>query len=99
MTRWVVTFRDQPEMLKIRSDKARRDAHVSYAKAHPELLIGGGLKPDIEADFCGALWVVEAGNRHEVENLIAADPFYVAQYRKYEIFTWGKILEDQTVTL
>jgi|GEM_PF-7042601 hypothetical protein len=51
MVRWVVLFEDKPVMLKIRADKKRRDAHIIYAKAHRELLIGGGLKPDIAADF------------------------------------------------
>lgn len=99
MTRWVVIFKDQPEMLEIRSDKSKRDAHVAYVRAHPELRIGGGLKPDPNADFCGALWVVEAESKEEIISLIEADPFYVSDYRTFEIFTWGKILEDQTVTL
>jgi hypothetical protein len=41
-------------MLAVRADRTRRDAHVAYAKAHPQLLIGGGLKPDPDAAFCGA---------------------------------------------
>ncbi len=99
MTRWVVIFRDMPQMLDIRAKKELRDAHVAYAKAHPELLIGGGLKPETDADFCGALWVVEAENKQEVEKLVFDDPFYFAEYRTFEIFTWGKLLEDQTARL
>jgi len=86
-------------MLSIRADQTRRDAHVAYARAHPKLLIGGGLKPDLDQGFCGALWVVEAKSREDVETLILNDPFYVPDFRSYEIFTWGKILEDQTATL
>lgn len=99
MVRWAVIFKDTPEMLKVRADKARRDAHVAYAKAHPELLIGGGLKPEEDAQFCGALWIVEAESRSEVEALVRADPFFEEQFRTFEIFTWGKILEDASVTL
>lgn len=99
MTRWVVIFRDTPEMLDIRARQDLRDAHVAYAKDHPELLIGGGLKPELEADFCGALWVIEAHEKSEVVELISNDPFYFPEYRSYEIFTWGKLLEDQTATL
>ncbi|MGB7287949.1 MAG: YciI family protein [Salaquimonas sp.] len=99
MTRWVVIFEDKPEMLEIRADKKRRDAHIAYAKAHRELLIGGGLKPDIAADFCGALWIVEANTKTAIEQLIRKDPFYIEAYRSYKIFTWGKILEDEIVTL
>lgn len=97
--RWVVIFKDTPEMLGIRARKDLRDAHVAYAKAHPELIIGGGLKPEHDKPFCGALWVVEAGTKTEVEALIADDPFYFPEYRTYEIFTWGKLLEDQKAIL
>ncbi|WP_432447815.1 YciI family protein [Aliiroseovarius marinus] len=97
--RWVVIFKDKPEMNEIRANKAKRDAHVSYVRAHPELLIGGGLKPGPDDAFCGALWVVEAPARIEVERLIENDPFYVPHLRSYQIYTWGKILEDQTATL
>ncbi|WP_371169041.1 YciI family protein [Aliiroseovarius sp. 2305UL8-7] len=99
MTRWVAIFEDQPEMLNIRSDQARRDAHVAYVTAHPEILIGGGLKPGPDGAFCGALWVIETETRAQVERLIKDDPFYMPAYRTYEIYTWGKILEDRVTTL
>ncbi|MCI5096594.1 MAG: YciI family protein [Rhodobacteraceae bacterium] len=99
MTRWAVLFRDTPQMMQIRADKALRDAHVDYVERHPELLIGGGLKPDPEQEFCGALWVVEAEDQTEVEHLIHCDPFYIPAHRSYEIFAWGKILEDRTAVL
>ena len=99
MQRWVVIFKDSNQMLEIRADKALRDRHVSYAKQHPELLIGGGLKPSPNENFCGALWIVESETRLEVEELVLADPFYIAEHRTFEIFSWGKILEDKSVTL
>ncbi|MCK0142506.1 YciI family protein [Aliiroseovarius sp. F20344] len=99
MQRWAVIFTDKPEMNNIRADRKTRDAHVAYAMAHPELVIGGGLKPSPEADFCGALWIVDADTRDAVEALIKEDPFFVPAYRNYQIFTWGKILEDQSAIL
>ncbi len=99
MQRWAVIFKDTEEMLGIRADKKLRDAHVAYARANRGLLIGGGLKPDPEGDFCGAMWIVEAATRADVEELIKADPFFFPEFRSFEIYTWGKILEDQTVTL
>ena len=99
MTRWAVIFKDEPGMMDIRADRARRDTHVAYAVAHPELLIGGGLKPEPQGDFCGALWVVEAPDRAAVEALVRADPFYEPDLRSFEIFTWGKILEDRQALL
>ncbi len=97
--RWAVIFKDAPEMLGVRACGELRNAHVAYAKAHPELLIGGGLKPEADQAFCGALWIVELETRDQVENLVANDPFYFPEYRTFEIFTWGKLLEDQTATL
>ncbi len=99
MTRWVVIFRDAPQMLEVRKKKELRDAHVTYARDHPELLIGGGLKPETDEDFCGALWVVEAENKKQVEHLVANDPYYFPEHRTFEVFTWGKLLEDQTAVL
>jgi uncharacterized protein YciI len=97
--RWVVIFRDTEDMLQIRARRDLRDAHVAFAKAHPELLIGGGLKPDADEDFCGALWVVEADRKADVIALIEKDPFFMPAYRSFEIYTWGKLLEDQTAIL
>lgn len=99
MQRWVVIFQDSSQMLEVRANKSLRDRHVAYAKNHPELLIGGGLKPAPDEDFCGAMWIVELETRSEVEALVLADPFYIAEHRTFEIFTWGKILEDIQVTL
>jgi uncharacterized protein YciI len=99
MQRWAVIFEDTPEMLNIRAQQHLRDAHVAYVKDHPELLIGGGLKPDSDADFCGALWVVETNDKSTVEDLVLNDPFYHAEFRTYKIFTWGKILEAQVAIL
>jgi uncharacterized protein YciI len=99
MTRWVVIFEDTSEMQDIRAQKPLRDAHVAYVKDHPELVIGGGLKPDPLSDFCGAMWVVETREKSDVENLVANDPFYYPEFRTYKIYTWGKILEDQTAVL
>ncbi|GAA6207900.1 hypothetical protein NBRC116601_11930 [Cognatishimia sp. WU-CL00825] len=99
MPRWAVIFTDSADMLDIRADQAKRDAHVAYVRAHPELLIGGGLKPDVNQDFSGALWIVNAAEKADVIKLINQDPFYVPAYRSFEVFTWGKILEDKSVTL
>ena len=99
MTRWVVIFKDNSKMLDVRARKDLRDAHVAYAKDHPELLIGGGLKQETDQPFCGALWVVEAATKMEVEELVENDPFYFPEYRSFEVFTWGKLLEGQTATL
>jgi len=86
-------------MLAVRAERELRDADVGFAKAHPELRNGGGLKPDPYSAFCGAMWIVEVSDKEAVEQLILADPFYVPDHRTCEVFTWSKILEDQRAVL
>ncbi|MFV1442001.1 MULTISPECIES: YciI family protein [unclassified Phaeobacter] len=91
MTHWTVTFQDAPEMARIRADRPRRDAHIAFVRAHPELQIGGALAMRPEQDFPGAIWNVEAASRDEVERLILRDPYYVASLRRYQITRWGRL--------
>ncbi|MGR3614691.1 MAG: hypothetical protein ACU0BB_01440 [Paracoccaceae bacterium] len=85
MRRWLVTFTDAPEMVRIRADKSRRAAHIAYVHAHPELDIGGDLAMSPKQDFPGAIWTIQAGNREEVRRLISADPYYIPSLRQFRI--------------
>ncbi|WP_264213248.1 YciI family protein [Leisingera thetidis] len=89
MARWTVTFTDQPEMDRVRGDKARREAHIAFVRSRPELQIGGALAMRPMQDFPGAIWNVEAETRQDVERLILQDPYYVAALRRYTITEWG----------
>ncbi len=89
MARWTVTFTDKPEMDRVRGDRKRREAHIAYVRAHPELQIGGALAMRPMQDFPGAIWNVEAETRQDVERLILQDPYYVASLRRYTITEWG----------
>lgn len=89
MTYWTVTFHDAPEMVRIRGDKARRNAHIAYVRAHSELQIGGSFAMRPMQDFPGAIWTVQAENRADVERLIIRDPYYVASLRRYTITDWS----------
>ena len=48
MASWTVTFQDAPEMVRIRANKARRQAHIRFVQAHPQLRIGGELAIDTD---------------------------------------------------
>lgn len=85
MTRWTVTFQDSPEMSKIRGDRLRRNAHIAFVRAHPELDIGGPMAMQPMQDFPGAVWTVEAAERADVERLILQDPYFVRSLRRYAI--------------
>lgn len=96
--RWVAIFKDQPQMMEHRAKYVTE--HVAYIKEHQsEILIGGGLKNDSDEGFVGALWILEVQSRKKAAQLIEADPFFNPQYRSYQLFTWGKILEDVNVLL
>ncbi|MCI5096595.1 MAG: hypothetical protein MRY77_09805 [Rhodobacteraceae bacterium] len=82
---WTVTFSDTSEMMKIRADKARRERHIAYMRAHPEIRVADGLRVVPKQDFNGAIWTVEADSRRAVERLIQKDPYYVPSIRSYRI--------------
>jgi len=90
MTHWTVTFQDTSEMIKIRADKARRDAHIAYVRGRPGLQIGGTLALCPQQDFPGAIWTVEAETRAEVEKLVVKDPYYIPSLRRYSIHNQGQ---------
>ncbi|MEP4035636.1 hypothetical protein [Pseudophaeobacter sp.] len=95
MKQWTVTFLDAPGMSRIRSDRARRNAHIAFVRGRPELQIGGPLAMTPMQDFPGAIWTVQAETRADVERLILSDPYYVASLRRYKVSAWGDAAVDQ----
>lgn len=98
MARWIVFYEDSDEMSAVRA--ANVDAHLAYLEANRErILIAGGLRPQPNGTYVGALWVIEAESRDEVVALIEDDPYYRYQYRRYRIFAWGKAFAERPVVL
>ena len=98
MTRWVVIFDDNLEMLDVRRKFGAQ--HLDYLRANSaRILIGGGLRNAPGEPFVGGLWVVEADGRDEVVKLVENDPYYHPEFRSFKILTWGKALEDRATTL
>jgi uncharacterized protein YciI len=92
MTRWVAIFEDHPEEQAgwVRRDHARD--HLNYLDRHRDrILIGGGLREEPGAWFCGGLWVLEVASRAEAVALCEADPYFTLGLpRSYQLFVWGK---------
>jgi len=42
---------------------------------------------------------MEVKDRNRAVELIENDPYYHPVHRNYKLYTWGKILEDETVEL
>lgn len=96
--RWVALFDDTPKMPDVR--KRAHAAHLAYLSAHThEILIAGGLYPDVGAPIVGGLWIMEAADRDEAIRLIEGDPYFVPGVRTYRLFVWGKTLEGQAALL
>ena len=85
---WLVTFRDDAEMLEIR--KQFGQDHLRYLQQNKDsILIAGGLRYEASSPFVGGAWVVLAESISKVETLVKSDPYYDAGHRKYEISFWG----------
>ena len=92
---FVIRFTDDPERREVR--EKNRDAHLAWlAERKNTILVAGSLRADLGANATGAIWIVEAGSKAEVENLYTTDPFWVKGLRKgVEIFHWTKAFPDQ----
>ncbi len=97
--RWVAIFKDAPAMTKARDQQGTRD-HFDYLRRHPaEILIAGPLREQPGGPIVGGLWVMEVQNRQRAVQLVEGDPYFASGYRTYDLFTWDKALQDQSVSL
>ena len=94
---FVVRFVDKPECLAIR--KQVLSAHIEWLEMNQALiLVAGSLRPEPDAAPVGALWVVEAESKSQIESLFQSDPFWVQGLRQsYEILHWSKAFPGRSV--
>lgn len=87
---FMVRFTDQLDRLDIR--QAHISAHMAWLGEHADSIrIGGPLRETPDASPVGAMWLVEAASRAEMDALIASDPFWVNGLRaSVEILEWRK---------
>ena len=86
-------------MVRIRANKARRQAHIRFVQAHPELRIGGELAIEPQQDFPGAIWHVRADSLGEVEELVRSDPYFIPSLRRFLIQDAGRIFAENDAHL
>jgi len=91
---FAVLFTDQPGHGALRA--AHLEAHVAWVHAHrSRVLVAGSLRHEPGDVPKGGLWVVEAGSKAEVFELLQSDPFYTCGLRQsIDIFHWSKALPD-----
>lgn len=94
---FVVTFRDRPDRLWIRDRFLA--AHLEWLENHRAAVrIAGSLRADPDQAPLGALWIVQADGRQQVEDLLRTDPFFVQGLRQeYEIRHWSKAFPERLV--
>lgn len=96
--RWVAIFNDTPEMLAVRHE--REALHFEYLRKHEtEILIAGGLRETPGSKFVGGLWVLEVSSKERAISLIEDDPYFVPEFRSYQLLTWGKVFSEKQVVL
>lgn len=92
---FAVRFFDMPDTLHIRTQYF--PAHLAWIDEHQSsVLVAGGLRHEPDGNPAGALWIVEAHSKEEVEALFQTDPFWVNGLRKsVEIMHWSKAFPDR----
>lgn len=94
---FVVRFIDMSKHQSIREKNL--PAHIEWLAEHRKnILVAGSLREFLEADPVGGLWIVDAENKSQVENLYKTDPFWINGLRKTaEILHWSKAFPDEKV--
>ncbi len=93
-TLFAVRFHDRAGTAELRRQSL--PAHLAWVAAHKHCLrVAGSLRESPESTPVGALWVVRAHSKAEVEALIATDPFTTEGLReRWEILYWSKALPE-----
>jgi uncharacterized protein YciI len=94
---FIVRFTDRPDQLTVR--KQFLQAHLQWLeKNQATVLVAGALRPDADSAPVGAMWIVEADGRADVERLFETDPFWVQGLRHTcEILQWSKAFPERRV--
>ncbi|MBI5169026.1 MAG: hypothetical protein HZA61_06035 [Candidatus Eisenbacteria bacterium] len=95
---FMVRFTDRPDRLDVR--QAHLAGHMAWLGEHADAIrIGGPLRESPDANPVGAMWLVEAGSKAAVEEMLASDPFWVHGLRaSVEILEWRKAVPQGPAT-
>ena len=87
---FAVIFTDKTGHGEVRA--ANLQAHIEWLEQNKDVVpIGGSLRKELGETPRGGLWIAEAGSKHQIEELLKTDPFFIAGLREsYEILHWSK---------
>ena len=96
---FILRFTDKPGLASVRQDHL--SAHIEWLAEHQEVIkVAGSLRLDLETVPLGALWIVEAASKLEVESVFQSDPFWRNGLRQsVEILHWSKAFPDLQVAV
>lgn len=94
---FILRFEDDCEKPKIRRRYSREHKHF-LAVNNQTILIPGSLSNDASLPSDGALWIVQARDVSEVEEIYQSDPFWKNGLRKsVEIKVWNRTMPEGDV--
>jgi len=73
------------------------DAHLEYLDSEKDrILAAGSLREEPDESARGGLWIIEASDKREVEELCHGDPFWTGGLRKWvTILHWSKAFPNR----
>ena len=88
---YAVLFEDNDEKAGKRAEFMTE--HLAFLRSNGEQISAAGpLKDTKNGSPAGGLWLVKAGSREEIAELVMADPFWPTGLRKsFTILDWTKV--------
>ena len=88
---YAVLFEDNDEKAGKRAEFMRE--HLAFLRSNADQISAAGpLKDTKDGSSAGGLWLVKAGSREAVTELVMADPFWPTGLRKsFTILEWTKV--------
>jgi uncharacterized protein YciI len=81
-----------------RADDIRRQympAHLDFLERNASVIRAAGPLRDVDDTPAGGLWVVQAGDREQVEALVREDPFWTTGLRRsVRVLAWTQVFAD-----
>lgn len=96
---FAVIFTDKAGFAAVRA--ANLQAHIEWLEQNKDVVrIGGSLRQELGETPKGGLWIAEAESKHQIEELLKTDPFFIAGLRgSYEIMHWSKANTERRVPI
>lgn len=90
---FAVLFTDRPGQAELRAQHLA--AHLAWVDAHRHTLRVAGSLREQPADVPrGALWIVDAASKADVQSMIETDPFWTCGLRlRHDVLHWSKAFD------